>query len=254
MTAWLMMTMMMMLTGSGAQGAAVAPPLSDPALVAAPRPRPPGRAPAGTAPVLLRSPPICLPRETGGHYDFSQCFHDSDYPLAAYEARRQGVTGVRVTLGPDGRPQRCEVTVSSGSGLLNRTTCELLRERILAAYDRGGQPVRGAVIAGEMRWSLPAARPRDYPVDLLTYFSQDDYPAAALRGEEQGIVTARIDIDPRGRVANCTVTASSGSNALDAATCRIMRSRVRYRPARNRRGRPVPGLAFIHVTWQLPTE
>jgi protein TonB len=90
--------------------------------------------------------------------------------------------------------------------------------------------------------------------NLTSYFSDDDYPPSALRAEEQGTTGFRLTIGPDGRVANCEVTSSSGSNALDQATCRILRSRARYTPARDQSGNPTSGTDQARVQWRLPPE
>jgi protein TonB len=95
------------------------------------------------------------------------------------------------------------------------------------------------------------ARARVTP--LATYLTADDYPAAALRNNEQGRVTVILDVAPTGRVANCIVTETSGSAALDSTTCRIMRSRPRYTPARNPRGVAVADRDRAIVRWRLPS-
>jgi len=74
---------------------------------------------------------------------------------------------------------------------------------------------------------------------LNRYYSRDDYPARALREEAEGIVRFRLTVLPTGRVGACTITASSGSALLDAATCRILTTRMRYAPIRP--GGPVAG-------------
>jgi protein TonB len=88
--------------------------------------------------------------------------------------------------------------------------------------------------------------------NLASYISPDDYPAAALRNNEQGSVAFTLDIGPDGRVAACRISQSSGSAALDSATCRIMRSRARYTPARNARGVAVADRQQATVRWALP--
>jgi TonB family protein len=88
--------------------------------------------------------------------------------------------------------------------------------------------------------------------NLASYLSPDDYPAAALRNNEQGLVAFTLDIGPDGRVAACRIRQSSGSAALDSATCRIMRSRARYTPARNARGVAVIDRQDANVRWVLP--
>src|SRR5690349_6613393 len=65
----------------------------------------------------------------------------------------------------------------------------------------------------------PAASPpqRARP-NLVSYFSEDDYPAAALRAHDEGTVSFRLVVGTNGRITDCSVTASSGSAALDSAT------------------------------------
>jgi protein TonB len=97
---------------------------------------------------------------------------------------------------------------------------------------------------GPARPSLPLAR----------YLSPDDYPPAAMRNNEQGTVAFILDISPEGRVTNCRITQSSGSAALDSTTCRIMRSRARFHPARNAQGVAIAGTGSARVTWRLPED
>jgi len=54
-----------------------------------------------------------------------------------------------------------------------------------------------------------------------------------------------------GRVTGCTVTGSSGSAALDNATCRIMRSRARFSPARDSNGQPTTDSYAASITWRI---
>ena len=98
---------------------------------------------------------------------------------------------------------------------------------------------------------VPPQRAR---ANLNSYFSADDYPAAALRGNDQGTTGFSLTIGANGRVEACTVTSSSGSSALDQATCRILRSRARYTPARDQSGNPTSGRDSGRVTWRLPSE
>lgn len=83
-------------------------------------------------------------------------------------------------------------------------------------------------------------------------FSRSDYPAAARAAGEQGVVRFKLAVGSNGRVTDCTVTASSGSSALDGATCRILRSRARFTPARDSEGRPTADSAAGEVTWSTP--
>jgi protein TonB len=103
---------------------------------------------------------------------------------------------------------------------------------------------------------LPRAiRPaRRATANLGSYFSEDDYPVRALRERHEGTVAFRLDVDPAGRVATCTVTGSSGSQALDAETCRALRARARFFPARMADGSAAPDSVSGNFRWRMREE
>lgn len=218
-----------------------AQPRSEPmAMVGAPAPRPAHEA------ELLRMPPRCMP-DPAAAAPFASCFLPHDYPLAAWRARRRGTVGVRLTIVRHPGTSRCEVLRSSRTRILDQATCAMLLDRVI--------PVQAQqVVTGQVAWVRPSGRPVDRRLPLVTYFSTDDYPAAALRAEEQGLSAFIADIGVNGRVTACRITGSSGSSALDMATCRIIRSRTRYRPARDAAGRAVPGTFTGAVSWRLPPD
>jgi protein TonB len=88
--------------------------------------------------------------------------------------------------------------------------------------------------------------------NLSAYVSNADYPDAALRNEEQGTTRFRLQVGPDGKVTDCTVTGSSGSSALDAATCRLMKVRARFSPARDSNGNPATDSVASAIRWVLP--
>lgn len=90
--------------------------------------------------------------------------------------------------------------------------------------------------------------------NLPALFSSDDYPVAALREEQQGMVAFTLSIDPRGLVSNCVIARSSGSASLDDATCRVLQRRARFDPARDIDGKPVADLYSGRIKWVLPDE
>ena len=96
---------------------------------------------------------------------------------------------------------------------------------------------------------VPPVRPR---ANLAALFADGDYPRAAIRRGEQGDVGFRLVVAPDGRVTRCDVTASSGSAALDRATCRIVAGRARFTPARDAAGNPVADVVASRVHWALP--
>lgn len=104
----------------------------------------------------------------------------------------------------------------------------------------------------------PASPRRKGPVrakaNLGPLISNDDYPAEALRNEEEGIVGFRLDIGTDGAVTRCTVVQTSGSASLDTATCRILSERARFTPALNRKGKPVSDHVTARIVWRILEE
>jgi len=181
-------------------------------------------------------------------------FSDQDYPAEAIRRGEQGVTAFTLDVDEAGRVSACRVTGSSGSAMLDEATCRIARERaqFQPARDRRGRAVPDQ-ISSRMRWVLPKAdsdmRAR---ANLASYISDADYPAAAIRAGEQGTVGFVLDISPEGLVSDCRVLSSSGSASLDEATCRIMRARPRFTPARDSEGHPIGDQLKARIRWVLP--
>jgi TonB family protein len=101
----------------------------------------------------------------------------------------------------------------------------------------------------------PSARivaPVQPRADPQSHIQAEDYPPAAADSGQQGTVGFVLDVGVDGRVSACTITRSSGSSSLDSATCRIMRSRARFTPARDSNGNPAASSIEQDVTWALP--
>jgi protein TonB len=97
-------------------------------------------------------------------------------------------------------------------------------------------------------------RPRQARANLVAIFSTNDYPADAIRRNEQGTVGFELSINRLGWVSWCRIVRSSGSEALDRATCDILRSRARFEPARDASGRRVTDEYSGRIRWDLPEE
>lgn len=208
---------------------------------------------AQAAPTPAPEPPPYRPGRPNQHAsaDLASLFSDDDYPAEAMRAGQQGTVGFHVDIAADGSVSRCRITSSSGSAVLDRATCDILtvRAHYLPATDRRGRPTAGADDS-RVHWVLPPPP----QVNLTSYFSDDDYPVAALRNDEQGVVAFSLTISPEGRVSRCTITSSSGSASLDETTCRILTERARYTPARDAAGRPTEGADHGRIAWRLPEE
>lgn len=118
--------------------------------------------PAPPAPVALPAPPAApppprfqpkgaAPKGNPGSWATS-----NDYPSRALREEREGTTGFRVTVGPDGKVTDCQITRSSGSPDLDEATCSNVRRRarFTPATDGEGQPTTGSY-SNSIRWVIP---------------------------------------------------------------------------------------------------
>lgn len=273
-------TMLMAMAQTSYAPPPVPPPPSPPSTGPAP---PPVRLPAPPPPPPPRTswPPRPLAPLAG-------LITRRDYPPMALRYRHQGIVGYRVTVAVNGRVSNCVITSSSGSTFLDAATCRLIasRARFAPARKLDGTPV-AETVSGRTRWSLdqspvqipqapdmppmlaptPPPPPPSLPppggwplpaggraqarAALPALIGDTDYPASALRAGEQGTVRFTLEVGPYGRVTNCTVTESSGSAALDAATCRLMRTRARFTPARDSAGNPTGDSHDGRITWRI---
>lgn len=71
----------------------------------------------------------------------------ADYPRAAVEAGLGGRLVARYTVGANGRVVQCDIVESSGSAILDNTTCTLVvkRFRYRPARDAAGKPVTDSI-------------------------------------------------------------------------------------------------------------
>lgn len=88
--------------------------------------------------------------------------------------------------------------------------------------------------------------------DRLQWITTADYPASALRREDEGLAEYRVIVGSDGRVSACEVTASTGSRTLDDATCRYISKRARFDAATDESGARVVGSYEGTVRWRIP--
>src|SRR5690349_15712912 len=79
------------------------------------------------------------------------------------------------------------------------------------------------------------------------------YPAAAIQNGEEGKVEYEIEVDASGRATGCRVVSSSGHALLDKEACRHAK-RVRFKPAQDSDGRPVPGTFRSSWEWKISPQ
>ena len=120
------------------------PPVAlPPAPVAVPAPPPP--------PAPRFQPTAARPKGNPGNWATT-----NDYPSRALREEREGTTGFRLTVGPDGKVVDCTVTRSSGSSDLDEAACSNIRRRARfdPAKDGDGNPTTGSY-SSSVRWVIP---------------------------------------------------------------------------------------------------
>lgn len=87
---------------------------------------------------------------------------------------------------------------------------------------------------------------------FMSLFSTDDYPWDAVRKGQSGLAHVVMLIDEKGKMADCTLIATSGIAVLDAQTCIVLRKRGTFRPAIDADGNPAKGTLHQRVNWEMP--
>jgi ATP-dependent Clp protease protease subunit len=174
--------------------------------------------------------------------------------------------GERLELKPDGR--KVELGAEMAARVAASDAIEVVRPdgSVAERVDLSGIAAAEARLpdcmarAADYGWSVAPPppdwrgleRPARAQFVLQALFSDEDYPSAAIRADEQGTVAFQLLVGTNGRVTGCLITASSGSQSLDSTTCRLLAARAVFEPARDRRGKPTTDSVTGRLVWRLP--
>jgi len=89
-------------------------------------------------------------------------------------------------------------------------------------------------------------------VQISGSIRNSDYPGPETGTRE--IVYLRFVVAPNGRVSECVVTRPSGNQIVDETTCRLIKRRFRYRPARDASGKPIAAVFDGNHDWWMRRE
>ncbi len=147
----------------------------------------------------------------------------SDYPDAALHDTIVGAVGVELSVDDIGAVERCRVTTSSGSSLLDGTTCGLLtaRAKFTPATDSSGRFVPGT-FNSRVFWQIPHTK------------------RTAIQNIEPFAFTIRFDLTRNGDVEHCKVLTHTGAADASANACRAYSEGAQVAPFRDETGRLVP--------------
>lgn len=90
--------------------------------------------------------------------------------------------------------------------------------------------------------------------DPANWVRPEDYPAAPLAADKEGVTGFALDIDSAGRVDQCSIWLSSGSQELDQTTCRVIMERALFSPAKDAQGQAMPGRYRSRIKWVIPKK
>ncbi|MGQ0558463.1 MAG: energy transducer TonB [Sphingosinicella sp.] len=81
-----------------------------------------------------------------------------------------------------------------------------------------------------------------------------DYPAGLGEAGIEGTVGIVYVVRADGRVSDCRIRTSSGSDVLDETTCRLIEQRFLFEPSRDPRGRPIDSRIVENHSWIIEDE
>lgn len=89
------------------------------------------------------------------------------------------------------------------------------------------------------------------PAVLVRNLTRSDYRQLTGGRLPNGSAMVSLTVDTRGSPTNCRIRRSSGDSTVDSGLCGLVTRRLRFRPARDASGNPVPyGLNYV-ANWSL---
>ena len=83
------------------------------------------------------------------------------------------------------------------------------------------------------------------------WLTSRDYPTEMLRGGYEGVVNFRLLVDASGNPTSCHIQTSTRPKEFDDAVCRAVMKRVKFNPALDAKGNPVPSYYRQTVNFRL---
>lgn len=182
-------------------------------------------------------------------------------PAGVAPSTRDRDVRIEFVVAMDGSIEDCVVKKSSKNPVLDAESCKILTERgrFAPKRDRSGKPMSTST-RFIVRYPAVSDEADDPDIDdggaisfsAATWIIDSDYPTAAMRREEQGIVVYSLDISANGAPSNCRIVKSSKSALLDEATCRLALARSSFIAASDGKGGRRRTRYQNRVRWVLP--
>jgi protein TonB len=89
------------------------------------------------------------------------------------------------------------------------------------------------------------------PAQLIRNLSRGDYRSIAQGRMPTGRAMVSLRVETNGAATNCRVVRSSGDPWVDGSLCPLIEARLRFRPALDDQGRPIPYQLQYVATWRF---
>jgi TonB family protein len=185
-------------------------------------------------PLVALPPPAPPPKgRARARADLGALISNDDYPAEALRNRVEGTVGFQLLVGADGRVTGCNIIQSSGSAILDSTTCRLIstRARFSPARNQQGRPVADKVV-GRIVWRIAAGSELP-PVAAA-------WRVITMRGTALGEVTClaetsseppRAQTCPAGPAAQMAATGQKAGRTIENSTLIIITPAGEAEPA-----------------------
>ena len=167
----------------------------------------------------------------------------------------EGVTVVRMVIGPEGSVTSAAVKTSSGSLRLDDASiASIVGKWTYTPPLAPDKTPTSCAWEAAVKWVLHGGDAQQLPAELQQVairMKVEDYPAGARSRKEQGFVA--LLVIRHGSDKQVTILKPSGYPELDAATVRIVKERLNLPPAEFE-GKTVETSALLLVVWSLDGE
>lgn len=122
---------------------------------------------------------------------------------------------------------------------------------------QGSSPASGAASAGNGTGAGRSGigRGADYsrftPAQLIRNLTSGDYRSIGAGRLPSGRAMVSLRVETSGVPSGCRIVRSSGDPVVDGGLCPLIEARLRFRPALDDRGRPIPYQLQYVATWRL---
>lgn len=189
----------------------------------------------------------------GASSHLSTCIVKPEYPQDSYNNHEDGQVVLAYLVSTTGKVVQTKIEKSSGYSALDEATLRISYTDCKFDPDtRDGKPVESWRTM-KIGWHLDDAAPADAgfvkgAIDRCT--KKPDYPSAARRRDEEGLVIMSFLVDADGSVMSSKIAQSSGSKLLDYQALTVLTQSCHFHPAMEN-GNAVRSWVEVRYTWRL---